>query len=104
MNTHKIKTLQKFFEENGFNVFLTKQNNKQCAELEMWTNGGVDMILWLNPFTAESFKSYVNDFNIDELIDSHRQDKRYKNDFTISESLKDFTDFHNFLKEVASKL
>lgn len=101
MTTNK---LQNFFEENGFNVFLTKQDDVQCAEVERWTDGGVDMIIWLNPFTADEFKSYVDDFDVDEQIDSHRQDPRYKNDFTISQSLKDFTDFHNHLKEIASKL
>jgi hypothetical protein len=100
----KTKKLQGFFEENGFIVHLTKQDKVQCAELEKWTDGGVDMIIWLNPFTVAEFKSYVNDFNVDEVIDTHRQDQRYKNDFTISQSLKDFTDFYNHLKEVDSKL
>lgn len=98
------KKLKKFFEENDFNVFLTKQDNVQCAEIEKWTDGSVDMNIWLNPFTVEEFKSYVDDFDVDEEIDLHRQDKQYKNVFTISQSLKDFTDFHNHLKEVASKL
>jgi len=100
-NVLKLKT---FFEENGFQVYLDKQDNVQCAELEKWTNGGVDMIIWLNPFTAEEFKSYVNDFDIDEIIDLHRQDIRYKKDFTISQSLEDFTNFYNDITEIASKL
>ena len=100
----EIEKLKTFFEENGFNVSLHIQDNVQCAELEKWTFGGVDMIIWLNPFTPEEFKSYVNDFDIDEQIDIHRQDKSYKNNFTLSQSLTDFTDFHNELKEVASKL
>lgn len=101
MTTEKLKN---FFEENGFNVHLAEQDNVQCAEVEKWTNGGVDMIIWLNPFTVEEFKSYVDDFDVDETIDSHRQDSRYRNDFTISQSLRDFTDFHNHLKKVAQKL
>ena len=48
--------------------------------------------------------SELNDFDIDEEININMQDKSYKNNFTISQSLKDFTDFHNHLKEVASKL
>ena len=98
------KKLQKFFEDNDFNVYLTKQDGNQCAEIEMWTDGGVDMIIWLNPFTVEEFKSYVDDFDIDEQIDLHRQGKDYKNAFTIKESLKDFTDYHNHLKRVLKKL
>jgi hypothetical protein len=95
-----IKKLQKFFEDNGFLVHLTKQDNRQCAEVEKWTDGGVDMIIWLNPFTVEEFQSYVNDFDVDEQIDINRQNKQYRNDFTIRESLEDFTNFHNHLKEV----
>ena len=100
----KTKKLQTFFEANGFNVHLTKQDNVQCAEIEKWTDGGVDMIIWLNPFTIDEFKNYVNDFDVDEEIESHREDKQYKNAFTISQSLKDFTDFKNHLIEIASKL
>ena len=72
----------------------------QCAEIEKWTGGGVDMITNLYPFTVEKFKEYVNDFDVDEEIDFHRQDQRYKAVFTTSQSLKDFTDFHNHLKEL----
>ena len=63
---NEIEKLKTFFEENGFNVSLHIQDNVQCAELEKWTFGGVDMIIWLNPFTPEEFKSYVNDFDIDQ--------------------------------------
>jgi len=101
MTTKKLKA---FFEKEEFNVFLTEEDNVECAEVEKWTDGGVDMIFWLKPFTADEFKKRVNDFDIDEEIDTHRQDKLYKSNFTISESLKDFTDFHNHLKEVAEKL
>ena len=86
-----------FFEENGFNVDLINEYKRQCAEIEKWTNGGVDMIIYLNPFTVEEFEKYVNDFDVDELIDMHRQDDRYKKAFTISQSLIDFTNFHNHL-------
>lgn len=99
-----IKKLQKFFEEQGFEVYLTKQDNVQCAEIEKWTDGGVDMVIWLNPFTKKEFIDYVNDFDVDYEIDLHRQGEDYRANFTISQSLKDFTDFHNGLKEVAEKL
>jgi hypothetical protein len=99
----KTQELEMFFNDNGFNVFLTKQDNVLCAEIERWTDCGVDMIILLNPFTIDEFKSYVNDFNVDEQIDFHRQSREYKNNFTVSQSLNDFTDFHNYLKEIASK-
>ncbi len=96
--------LVKFFEEVGFKVFLFEQDNEQCSELEMWTAGGVDMIIGLLPFKKVEFKKYVNEFDVDEQIDLHRQSKEYKDNFTISESLKDFTDFHNKLKEIVKVL
>ena len=99
-----IAKLQAFFEDNGFNVHLFKQDKKQNAEVEKWTGGGVDMIMCLQPFTAEEFIQYVKDFDVDEEIEMHRQDKMYRNNFTISESVTDFTNFHNHLKEVAEKL
>lgn len=103
--TKAQKQLQDFLEKEGFIVHLTKQDNKQCAEVEKWTTGGVDMLIWLNPFTAEELKSYVKDFDVDSQIDLHRgEDKLYKSNFTISQSLTDFTEFHDMLKAVVEKL
>ena len=96
----KTDKLKAFFEEQGFQVHLFEQDNKQCAEVEKWTDAGVDMIINLNPFTAEEFIEYVKDFDVDECIDLNRQDKRYKADFKITESVKDFTNFETHLKEV----
>lgn len=107
MKTNKelsIETLKDFFENEGFQVHLFEQDNNINAEVEMWTNGGVDMNLCLQPFTKESFIERVNDFNIDEEIDLHRQGSDYRNAFTISESLKDFKAYHNVLKATVKKL
>jgi len=102
--TKEQKKLKDFFEKQDFNVHLFKQDNQQCAEVEKWTDGGVDMIFTLMPFTAEKFIERVNDFNIDEEIDLHRQGKDYRNAFTISESLKDFKNFQKGLKKVVQHL
>ncbi|HMW10683.1 MAG TPA: hypothetical protein PJ987_09580 [Bacteroidia bacterium] len=99
-----MEVLKNFFEEQGFNVHLFEQENQQCAEVEKWTDGGVDMIFVLMPFTSEKFIERVNNFDIDEEIDLHRQDPLYKSNFTISESLKDFKNFHGDLKQVVKKL
>ena len=98
------ESLKNFFEEKDFNVHLTEQDGNQCAEVETWTNGGVNMILWLNPFSIEEFEQRVNDFDVDEEIELHRQGQDYKNAFTIKESVKDFEDFHIRLKDVLSEL
>lgn len=96
--------LQKFFEENGFLVHLFEQDGLQCAEIEKWTDGGVDMIIVLDPFTGNAFMEWVKDFDIDGEIDLHRQDGRYRNSFTISESMKDFTDFKVMLENTLNLL
>ena len=100
----EIKKLTEFFENEDFNVHLFEKHGEQCAEIEKWTNGGVDMILCLQPFNKKSFFDIVDDFDVDEEIDLHRQGQDYKNAFTISESLKDFNDFKELLKNTASKL
>jgi len=107
MKTNKeltVETLKNFFENEGFQVHLFEQDNVQCAEVEKWTNGGVDMIFCLQPFTKESFIESVNYFDIDEEIELHRQGTDYRNAFTISESLKDFKAFHKDLKQTIKKL
>ena len=96
--------LRDFFENEAFLVHPFEQDGQQCAEVEKWTDGGVDMIITLIPFTKDEFISYVDDFDIDEKIDFYRNDKSYKNKFTIRQSLKDFTEFNNMLKRVVEKL
>ncbi len=103
-SSNSNQKLIEFFEENDFNVHLFEQDGKQCAEVETWTEGGVNMIFTLEPFNKESFIERVDDFDIDEEIDLHRQAQDYKNAFTIRQSVEDFTDFENRLKEVVSKL
>ena len=98
------KELETFFEENEFIVNLSQENNVQCGEIEKWTNGGVDMLIFLRPFTIEEFKNRVNNFDIDEEITLHREGKDYCNAFTIRESLEDFEEFEKDLKEIAEKL
>ena len=96
--------LQKFFEDNEFIVNLETQANEICAELEKWTDGGVDMIIFLSPFTAEEFVDYVNAFDVDEEIDLHRESKDYRDNFTTRQSVEDFETFETYLRNVASQL
>lgn len=96
--------LQKFFEDEGFNVDIFEQDNQRCAEIEKWTDGGVDMIIILMPFTKNEFIDYVNDFDVDDLINIHRQDENYKRNFTMAQSRKDFKKFHKDLKKTVKKM
>lgn len=97
--------LQDFFERNEFLVHLYESDGIQCAEIEMWTDGGVDMIINLNPFNKDEFIEYVEKyFDIDEQVKIHWEDKSYRDSFTITESLKDFTKYHKYIKSIANKL
>ena len=95
-----MKDLQDFFEKNGFIV----HPGQEGFELEMWTNGGVDMVIYLSPFTADEFIKYVDEFDIDEVINNHLQDKMYRNSFSIRDSLTDFESFEKKLRIIAKKL
>jgi len=100
----KAEKLQAFFEENDFRVHLFEQEDMKCAELESWTNRGVNMIIPLIPFSEEEFISYVDAFDVDEEIDLHRQNELYKKDFSIGVSLDDFNAYANMLDRVVKLL
>jgi hypothetical protein len=99
METSK-HTLKEFFNNEKFNVHLFKQDGVECAEIEKWTNGGVHMIIMLEPFIKEEFFNYVDNFDVDEEIDLYREQKLYRQNFTLTQSLKDFKTFYKYLKDV----
>jgi hypothetical protein len=104
MSENNYEKLQSFFEDEGFFIHLFEEDGQQGAEIEKWTYCGVDMITVLMPFSAERFIEYVEDFNVDEEIDDHRRDPLFRSAFTIAQSLKDFTDFHEGLKQTVERL
>jgi hypothetical protein len=101
-----VQELTTFLEDNGFNVWQSTDVEKGQidAEVEIWTDGGVDMTMCLSPFTETELREYVENFDVDEEIELHRQDKRYCNAFTLKESLKDFENHKNFLDNLIEKL
>jgi hypothetical protein len=96
----KKEELIEFFRSKDFRTHTSDDE----LDLETWTDGGVNMFIHLQPITVEEFINQVDSFDIDEEIDLHREDKRYKNDFTIRQSLDDFTAFQNRLEEIVSEL
>lgn len=100
----KMNYFLEFFENEGFIVNIFEQDNHTCADLEKWTDGGVDMIITLMPFTKNEFIDYVNDFDVDDLINTYRQDENYKRNFTMAQSRKDFKKFHKDLKKTVKKM
>lgn len=93
------------FFELFFNVYneVDFGNNEKGFELEMRTDGGVDMLIYIEQANAPTkFVEYVNDFDVDDTIDSYRVDSKYKKEFTIKESLKDFGDFKKWLNQITA--
>lgn len=87
--------------------YFTVHEGKDDIELETWTEGGVNMIIILDDQERsffEQFKKYVEEFDIDEQIDLHREDDKYRNAFTVRNSLNDFEDFAEWLKTALTSL
>ena len=97
--TKEQDALLNHLEEHGFSVYRCVQNGEIIAECEKYTEGGVDMIMTLNPFSYEELKRYWMDFDIDRLIDIYRQGEQYRSHFTIRQSLEDFEKWKKDLGE-----
>lgn len=108
-----IENIIKTFDKFGFKANLTICDGvKYGFEIEKWTNGGVDMIesIQFDDFRnsynidciEDELKRISSNFSIDDEIDMHREGTDYKNAFTISESLKDFTEYKQDLEELST--
>lgn len=102
-------------EKNNIQIYEYKEDGKLCGyELNTYTSGGVNMLIFLdfrekgNPKDVDDFlnefEQYLKDFDIDEEIDLHRQDQRYKDAFRISESVNDFNGWKKNLKKLIKRL
>lgn len=114
-----MKTLKEIFdiiEDNEISIDNYEENEKLCGyELNTYTRAGVNEIIFLdfrkehqdpknvNDFIKE-FESWLNCETIDEKIDRNRQDPRYKEAFTIKESLKEFNQFYKKLKSILKQI
>ena len=113
------KTLQQILdiiEAKGISIDNYEENGKLCGyELDTYTAGGVNQIIFLdfrneeqdaenaNDFIDE-FNSYVRNIDIDEEIELNRQNQNYKDNFTLRQSLDDFEEWKSELKEIAEEL
>lgn len=91
--------------EEHFNIY----EDEKCYELETWTNGGVNMFIYIDKDKQkgtlyEQLSDYVNCFDIDEEIDLHRQSKDYRDTFKITESVRDFEDYIKFVLDVIDEV
>ena len=100
----KINKKQLSILSSKFRIY----EDNQYLTLETWTDGGVNMIIYISKTMSDSlvkqFESYIDSFDIDEEIDLHRQDSRYRNAFRIVESVNDFSSFIKDMKSILKQL
>ena len=100
MNSKKILEIL----EKNFNIHYSFKYEDEI-EIETTTDEGVNMIHILdNDNLKNDFISLVDDFDIDEEIDSHRQEELYREVFSIRDSLEDFECYHRWLKGIKKQI
>ena len=111
----RLKQVFETIELQDITISDYKEEGKLCGyELNTYSKGGVNQIVFLdfrdggNPkkvkdFISE-FKSYVKSIDVEEQVDLHRQDVRYKEAFTLKQSLKDFKSWKKDLKVLVSNI
>lgn len=107
-----IENIKKTFETFGYSIDIINENGMNNGiEIETWTDGGVDMIHTIyffadyrNIYNVDIVNREIQDmcdcFSIDDEIDIYRQDKNYKDNFSIKESLNDFEKYENRLNDL----
>ena len=100
----KITSKERELLEELFNV----SESADDLELESYTDGGVDMFITIEKDNSnnllEQLRLFVKNFDIDEEIDIHRQDTDYRRNFTIRESINDFENLVDYIRDCIGKL
>ena len=100
----KITSKEREMLEELFNV----SESADDLELESYNDGGVDMFITIEKDNSnnllEQLRLFVENFDIDEEIDIHRQDTDYRRNFTIRESINDFENWVDYIRNCISKL
>ena len=100
----KITSKEREMLEKLFNV----SESADDLELESYTDGGVDMFITIEKDNSnnllEQLRLFVENFDIDEEIDIHRQNTDYRRNFTIRESINDFENWVDYIRDCISKL
>jgi len=115
MKELSIKDAIAKLEEANIQVSEYKENKKLCAyELNAYTDAGVNMILFIdfrysgmNPKSGKDFielyNKRVNDIDIDEELNIHLEDVRYRKEIGAVIGAKDFTEWKENLKGIFAK-
>jgi hypothetical protein len=98
--------------ECGISVYEYKENDKICGyELNTYTDCSVNQIIFVDfrdtdkdPTNGDDFidlyNERVNSIDIDDEIETNRQDKSYREDFTLTVALQDFKDWKENLQNI----
>lgn len=92
-----------FFEALGFNVYDYDDGRWEMSGVH--TKDGVEMIIMIDKDDwIDSFEEYYDCFDVDEEIRIHREDPygSYCRAFTCRQSVDDFEDWDNYIKELVS--
>lgn len=119
-NIKTIEDIIEILENNDIQIYKYVEEEKLCGyELNTYTNGGVNMIIFLdfrdstlNPENPIDFinvwNEYFEGFDIDDEVLIHRQDEYYVRAFSLTESINDFRDwvinFENIFNDELPKL
>jgi hypothetical protein len=111
-----MKNILKKIEAAGISIYQYKEKNKLCGyELNTYTDGGVNQIVFIDfrntdkdPKNENDFKQLfldrINSIDIDDEIEMNRQDKTYKESFTLTQAVKDFESWKNDLLKLSHTL
>lgn len=86
----EARLINQFFKELGWLVYECEDG----VEFETWTKAGVNIIIYLQSMTFDELSEYLDAVSCDEEIDLLRQDKRYRKQFTLKQSVEDIYGFY----------
>lgn len=93
-----------YLEEQGFNVNKTSSGD---VELEIFTDGGEDMIISMEKATKENLRQYIRDFDINEQVLLWWPDGKPGRGVpfdNIKEHYEDYEAFLKMLQKVCDKM
>lgn len=107
----EVQAIINTIEGRGFSIAPYEEGGVVCgAEMEGWTDGGVDMLHFIDlrgkdindpEAWKEEIASIAADFDIDEEIRVHRESDRYCSAFTCRASVEDFEGWQESLRRLA---
>lgn len=111
-----MKKILAKIEKKGISIDEYKEKDKLCGyELNTYTFGGLNQIVFVDFRNTDKDPKNKNDFkelfleritsiDIDEEIETNRQNTAYRQAFTIVQSLKDITAWKKDLLKLAKSL